>query len=86
VGILAFLLVVPKNRHFFSTWGKNTLTVYLLHGFLVKGLRAMDLTIEANTMAILVLFIFSMLVTVLLSSKRVGQWIEKGKQVLQPSL
>jgi hypothetical protein len=46
----------------------------------------MDLTIEANTMAILVLFIFSMLVTVLLSSKRVGQWIEKGKQVLQPSL
>lgn len=86
VGILAFLLVVPKNRHFFSTWGKNTLTVYLLHGFLVKGLRAMNLTIEANTMAILVLFIFSMLVTVLLSSKRVGQWIEKGKQVLQPSL
>lgn len=86
IGIVAFLLLVPKERHFFSSWGKNTLTVYLLHGFLVKGLRALDLDFEISSLEVLLLFIGSMLLTVLLSSKRVGQWIKKGKQVLQPSL
>lgn len=79
-------MLVPKERRFFSNWGKNTLTVYLLHGFLVKGLRALDVDFEINSLELLLLFIGSMLLTVLLSSKRVGQWIEKGKQVLQPSL
>lgn len=86
IGIIAFLMLVPKERRFFSNWGKNTLTVYLLHGFLVKGLRALDVDFEINSLELLLLFIGSMLLTVLLSSKRVGQWIEKGKQVLQPSL
>lgn len=86
VGIVAFLMLVPKEHHFFSNWGKNTLTVYLLHGFLVKGLRAMELDFEISSLEVLLLFIGSMLLTVLLSSKRVGQWIKKGKQVLQPSL
>ncbi|MGL9746718.1 acyltransferase family protein [Enterococcus sp. DIV0170] len=86
IGIVAFLMLVPKERRFFSNWGKNTLTVYLLHGFLVKGLRALDVDFEISSLELLLLFIGSMLLTVLLSSKRVGQWIEKGKQVLQPSL
>lgn len=85
-GIIAFLMLVPRERHFFSNWGKNTLTVYLLHGFLVKGLRALDLDTEISSLELLLLFIGSMLLTASLSSKRVGQWIEKGKQVLQPSV
>lgn len=86
VGITAFLLLVPKGRYFFSNWGRNTLTVYLLHGFLVKGLRALDLDFEISSLEVVLLFIGSMLLTALLSSKRVGMWIRKGKQVLQPSL
>lgn len=85
IGILAFLLLVPSGRYFFSKWGKNTLTVYLLHGFLVKGLRALDLDIEISSWELLLIFMGSLLLTVLLSSKRVGKWIAKGKQVLQPS-
>lgn len=86
IGIVAFLMIVPKERYFFSNWGKNTLTVYLLHGFLVKGLRALELDFEISSVEVLLLFIGSMLLTVMLSSKRLGQWIEKGKAVLQPSL
>ena len=86
IGITAFLLLVPKGRYFFSNWGRNTLTVYLLHGFLVKGLRALDLDFEISSLEVVLLFIGSMLLTALLSSKRVGIWIRKGKQVLQPSL
>lgn len=86
IGITAFLLLVPKERHFFSNWGKNTLTVYLLHGFLVKGLRALELDFEIQSLEVFVLFIGSILLTALLSSKRVNMWIKKSKQVLQPSL
>ncbi|MBO0453665.1 acyltransferase family protein [Candidatus Enterococcus murrayae] len=86
IGIIAFLLLVPKERHFFSNWGKNTLTVYLLHGFLVKGLRALEYDFEISSLELVLLFIGSMLLTAALSSRRVGQWIKKGKRVLQPSL
>lgn len=86
IGIIAFLLLVPRKRYFFSNWGRNTLTVYLLHGFVVKGLRVLELDLEISSIELLFLFVASMLLTAALSSKRVGQWIEKGKQVLQPSL
>ncbi|MEG0373755.1 MAG: acyltransferase family protein, partial [Enterococcus sp.] len=86
IGITAFLLLIPTRRYFFSHWGKNTLTVYLLHGFLVKGLRALDVDFEINTMEVVLLFAASTLLTALLSSKRLGSWVAKGKQVLQPSM
>ncbi|MDT2828744.1 MAG: acyltransferase family protein [Enterococcus viikkiensis] len=86
IGITAFLLLIPKRQYFFSHWGKNTLTVYLLHGFLVKGLRAVDVDFEIHTMEVVLLFAASTLLTALLSSKRLGSWVAKGKQVLQPSM
>lgn len=86
IGISAFLMLVPKGRYFFSNWGRNTLTVYLLHGFLVKGLRALDFDFEISSVEVLLLFIGSMLLTAALSSKKVGRWIVRGKRVLQPSL
>lgn len=46
VGILSFLLLVPRRKTIFTDLGRNTLTVYLLQGFIVKGLRAMTITEE----------------------------------------
>ncbi|MDT2603678.1 acyltransferase family protein [Enterococcus dongliensis] len=86
VGIIAFMLLVPRKRYFFSNWGRNTLTVYLLHGFVVKGLRVLDIRVEISTFELFLLFMGSMLLTAILSSKRVSRWIQKGKRVLQPSL
>lgn len=34
--IAAFFSFIPRKRLFFTKWGKNTLYVYLLHGFFIK--------------------------------------------------
>ncbi|GCF93346.1 acyltransferase [Enterococcus florum] len=88
VGIAAFFLLVPRGRYFFSKWGKNTLTVYLLHGFLVKGLRALEIEhFEINTVEVIVLFGFSMLLTAGLSSERFRHWMDKVKRkFMRPAL
>lgn len=87
-GIMAFFMLVPKGQYFFSKWGKNTLTVYLLHGFLVKGLRALGVNdMEMGAWGVAALFLLSVLFTAALSSERFGKWIEKGKRkVMRPVL
>lgn len=37
--IAAFFSFIPRKRLFFTKWGKNTLYVYLLHGFFIKFFR-----------------------------------------------
>ena len=74
MGILAFLILVPQKMFFFTKWGRNTIFTYLLHGFIVKGLRTTSLT-DAHLTAplFLGLVVLSLLTTVLLSSNLVSQ-------------
>lgn len=68
----SFLAFVPKRRFFFTDWGRNTLYVYLLHGFIVRIFRGSqweDYVNQIQTIPILVLVSF--ILTALLSSKYV---------------
>ncbi|OES43780.1 acyltransferase family protein [Domibacillus iocasae] len=41
--MIAFILsIVPRKNFFFTSWGRNTLYVYLLHGFFVQSSRRVD--------------------------------------------
>lgn len=74
MGILAFLILVPKRAFFFTKWGQNTIFTYLLHGFIVKGLRASSLTDASLTAPLfLVLVLLSLITTVILSTDIVSQ-------------
>ncbi|WP_203362138.1 acyltransferase family protein [Bacillus sp. REN10] len=64
--IAFFFAFVPKKKFFFTAWGKNTLYVYLLHGFIIKSFRDSDF--QDGTESIIVLLTFSLLLTMLLSS------------------
>lgn len=80
IGIAAFFLVVPTKRYFFSKWGKNTLNVYLLHGFLVQGLRALDIDqVNMTVIEVVALFLFSIIFTVALSSEWCQNWMQRIK-------
>lgn len=64
--IAAFFAFVPKKKFFFTAWGKNTLYVYLLHGFIIKSFRDSDF--QDATESIILLLTVSLLLTMLLSS------------------
>ncbi|MTH54296.1 acyltransferase family protein [Bacillus mangrovi] len=36
---LSFLAIVPTRESFFTSWGTRTFYVYLLHGFIINGIR-----------------------------------------------
>ncbi|MGD6817485.1 acyltransferase family protein [Metabacillus sp. 84] len=36
---LSFLAIVPQREAFFTSWGTRTFYVYLLHGFIINGIR-----------------------------------------------
>ncbi|WP_307256842.1 acyltransferase family protein [Oikeobacillus pervagus] len=65
--IACFFTFVPKKQFFFTNWGKNTLYVYLLHGFFIKAFRESE--IKDSFESIVLLLIVSLLITVFLSSK-----------------
>ncbi|MFK2824823.1 acyltransferase family protein [Bacillus sp. B190/17] len=64
--IAAFLSFVPKKKFFFTDWGRNTLYVYLLHGFVIKTFRESE--VKESTESIILLLIASLFLTMLLSS------------------
>ncbi|MBC2169181.1 acyltransferase family protein [Listeria booriae] len=69
VMIASFFCLIPKRRLFFTKWGKNTLYVYLLHGFFIKYFReeaASDFI--GNSQTFLLVLIISFGLTVFLSS------------------
>lgn len=68
--VLSFFSFVPKRKLLFSKLGRNTLNVYLLHGFFVKFFRANDIQsyFESPTMLI-GLAGFSLILTLILSNK-----------------
>lgn len=84
VGILSFLLLVPRQRTFYTDLGKNTLTVYLLQGFIVKGLRALNIAdINLGIMGFIGVLLFSILLTFLLAASKWQQLYLKVKVGLQ---
>ncbi|HEY4552302.1 MAG TPA: acyltransferase family protein [Bacillaceae bacterium] len=65
-----FFAFVPRKRFFFTKWGRNTLYVYLLHGFIVRTFRGSKLeSYLSDTQTIIILLIFTFALTCLLSSK-----------------
>jgi fucose 4-O-acetylase-like acetyltransferase len=68
--VLAFFSLIPKRQLFFTPFGKNTLYVYLLHGFIVQPFRHSDVQeYFYNVETFFLLLLISFIITVLLSSK-----------------
>lgn len=65
--VLSFLAFVPKNKYFFTNLGKNTLYVYLLHGFFIRFFR--ESSILNQTENLWLLLAIAVVLTFLLSSK-----------------
>ncbi|MBF2685556.1 acyltransferase family protein [Listeria welshimeri] len=75
--IAAFFSFVPRKRLFFTKWGKNTLYVYLLHGFFIKFFREGSQTdFQYNPSTFLLLFVITFALTVLLSSQLVKTFVQ----------
>ena len=64
------LSMVPKNKWFFSYIGKNTLSVFLIHGFVVMLMREMDIFyfIPGGYIALGFIVAISVMIVLVLSS------------------
>jgi fucose 4-O-acetylase-like acetyltransferase len=68
--IFSFYTFVPTKEQFFTNWGRNTLYVYLLHGFIIRLFRESELkdAIEP-TSSLLLLLAVSLILTIIFSTK-----------------
>lgn len=70
--VMSFLAFVPRKRYFFTTLGKNTLYVYLLHGFFIRLFRESELkNYFSPTIGFLLLGGLALLLTLFLSSRMI---------------
>jgi len=70
--VMSFYSLIPRKKYFFTNLGKNTLYVYLLHGFFVRTFRESQVQEYFHSLEMfLVLAIGTLLMTLLLSSKPV---------------
>lgn len=68
--VFSFYAIVPRKKYFFTNLGKNTLYVYLLHGFIVRFFRESEIQDYIHSpLAYLILAGCSLILTLLLSSK-----------------
>jgi fucose 4-O-acetylase-like acetyltransferase len=68
--IYCFFACVPKRQYFFTRFGKNTLYVYLLHGFIVRIFRVSSLQEIFNTpKSYFLIVVLSFLLTMILSTR-----------------
>lgn len=68
--VLSFLTIVPKKQYFFTDLGKNTLYVYLLHGFFVRTFRESEVQdFFHSAERFMLLAVIALLLTLALSSK-----------------
>lgn len=67
--IAALLAFVPHKNYFFTAWGRNTLYVYLLHGFFIQTFR--ESAWEESAQSILLLLAAAIILAMFLSSKAV---------------
>lgn len=73
ITVFSFLSFIPRQQYFFTNWGKQTLYVYLLHGFFIRFFRESTLQEHfSNTESFIMLAGLSFLITVLLSSEIIG--------------
>ncbi len=71
--ICSFLSFVPQKQYFFTNFGKQTLYVYLLQGFIIKYFRESEWEKYFNgTWSFIILAAISIIVTIILSSKVVA--------------
>jgi fucose 4-O-acetylase-like acetyltransferase len=68
--VFSFLAIVPKGQYFFTRLGRNTLYVYLLHGFFVRTFRESQISgYFTEPKDFLLLAAIALLLTLVLSSK-----------------
>ncbi|MCR2820926.1 acyltransferase family protein [Lederbergia panacisoli] len=68
--IAGFFAFVPKRKFFFTKLGRNTLYVYLLHGFIIRAFRGSSIeSYVYDSKTLFILLFISLLLTFLLSSK-----------------
>ncbi|HBI05370.1 MAG TPA: hypothetical protein DDY49_15250 [Paenibacillaceae bacterium] len=69
---ISFLSLIPRRETWFSVLGTRTLYVYLLHVFVIKLISILHIyEYIVNSFEVTLLIVFSILVTILLSSKSV---------------
>ncbi|KPG68596.1 acyltransferase family protein [Enterococcus sp. RIT-PI-f] len=90
IGIIGFMRIVPREKMFFTKWGKNTLLVYLLQGIFIKGLRALNIMdLNLSLLGFVTLILISVLLTILLASKPIRKAygrFENGLSFVLPGL
>ncbi|WP_338781316.1 acyltransferase family protein [Metabacillus sp. FJAT-52054] len=84
---LSFLAIVPQREAFFTSWGTRTFYVYLLHGFIINGIRNSP-AVEwlADYQSIAIYAAAAIAVTFLLSSNFVKTWTEPMIELRATSL
>lgn len=67
---MALLSIVQKNQNRFSTYGENSLYIYVLHGFVIKGLVAAGIyTYFDSGWKVMILIAISLFLLPILSSR-----------------
>ncbi|SFA77363.1 MULTISPECIES: acyltransferase family protein [unclassified Bacillus (in: firmicutes)] len=75
--ILSFFAFVPNKKYFFTNLGKNTLYVYLLHGFFVRLFRESSIqSYFDNPERCIYLAAIALVLTLLLSSKMITSFAQ----------
>ncbi len=75
--VLSFMSFVPRKQYFFTQLGKNTLYVYLLHGFFIKTFRKSEVPNYFHNLEQFILLVgISLLLTFFLSSKMMTSLIQ----------
>ena len=81
IGMLAFFACVSTKTRWYTNRGQLTLNVYLLHGFIIQGLRAIGIDqLPFNVWTLLGLLATSFVVTYVLSSRWINQWYTQAER------
>jgi len=73
----SFFALVPTKRYFFTNLGRNSLYVYLLHGFFIRLFRVSDVKdYFSDVESFLLLAGISLLLTLILSSKTITSFAQ----------
>jgi len=79
---LALLAITPSTSNAFTQYGKDSLYIYVLHGFVMKGLIAWGFYNYINDDYKAVIFVFSSLILLPMLSSKIAIWL--GKQLMNP--
>jgi fucose 4-O-acetylase-like acetyltransferase len=74
---------MPNKKFIFTNIGKNSLSVYLLHGFVISALSLLSLSNIPDYLRLIVYIISTFIITIVFTSNTVTNFI---KPLLQPKL